>query len=300
MRDRDSTVAKTPPMNAVMGRVDVHCYGCPAKVRVHDERASEDLRLAGWTVLRGETCCPTCSRARGIGEETSAVTSLGAESSSVEAASVGLSVREARDFVDHTARRAAQLIVAGLLALAVGLYLLLFTAGQRHSSVHADPRVVLIGTTLILGPLSIGAMAWWLLSVLPRARLSMSKPPVDLLLTASISHSRGGVDSASLWRGEGERAGLVAKFNRSLTPWSRPFKLHVYMKPARVFGAPTGGEIVVVTFDGGALVGRIRRSRFTTPSDTALVAPASSEGYAAASGPNPTPPPKQLSGGTRP
>lgn len=47
-----------------MPRVQIHCYGCSATVSVATARSTEDLRRAGWSLLKGETYCPACAPAQ--------------------------------------------------------------------------------------------------------------------------------------------------------------------------------------------------------------------------------------------
>ncbi len=47
-----------------MARVQIHCYGCSATTTVAESRMADDLRLAGWTVDRGQTYCHTCAARR--------------------------------------------------------------------------------------------------------------------------------------------------------------------------------------------------------------------------------------------
>jgi hypothetical protein len=49
-----------------MPRVQIHCYGCDARVPVGDDRMEADLREAGWTVSHGETYCHMCAAQRGL------------------------------------------------------------------------------------------------------------------------------------------------------------------------------------------------------------------------------------------
>lgn len=49
-----------------MGKVRVHCYGCPAVVNVDGRLPEQGLRIARWSSLQGETFCPSCAKQRGL------------------------------------------------------------------------------------------------------------------------------------------------------------------------------------------------------------------------------------------
>jgi len=46
--------------------VRIHCWGCANGVNVDEHESAEGLAGAGWTLAKGETYCPECTRARGL------------------------------------------------------------------------------------------------------------------------------------------------------------------------------------------------------------------------------------------
>ena len=169
----------------------------------------------------------------------------------------------ARDFLAWVQLRATQMGLAGLGGLGLGLFLLLFTSAHHHSSHRADLRTVVIAIALMVGPAAMASAAWTVMSALPRARRGLVDQPLEVLLCASITRGRFALDSASLWRKDGEGPQLIAEFGRSL--WSRPFKLQAQMTPAWAYAMPVKGEFVTVVFEGGGLVARIRRTDSASP-----------------------------------
>lgn len=251
-----------------MGKVEIHCYGCSATVRGHEGRPGDDLRRDGWALAHGETYCPSCSGTRGL----DAAAPIAAQPNGAADHPAVPGVSAAKDFLDYVQLRLMQSVFAGLVMIAVGLCVLLLTTSHHSSGPRADPRDVVIGVMLILGPLAIAASVWWLASVLPRARRGLVEQPLEVSLRANIARSKSGFDSASLWRSDGEHVQWIAAFGPSI--WSRPFRFRTQMTPAWAYAIPARGNIVTVVFENGALVGRIRRSAATSAADLAPILPA--------------------------
>jgi hypothetical protein len=51
---------------AKVGKVRVHCYGCPAVLNVDARLPEQGLRVARWSASQGETFCPSCAKQRGL------------------------------------------------------------------------------------------------------------------------------------------------------------------------------------------------------------------------------------------
>jgi Protein of unknown function (DUF3592) len=51
---------------AAVGKVRVHCYGCPAVLSVDARLPDQGLKVARWSASGGETFCPSCARQRSL------------------------------------------------------------------------------------------------------------------------------------------------------------------------------------------------------------------------------------------
>jgi hypothetical protein len=163
--------------------------------------------------------------------------------------------------LDRLELRAKQLIWAGVIAALAGL-LVLILVPANHPSPPRDPRVIFIGVTLVAGPV-FALMMPRQLSLLRQARLVLADRPSDLLLSARFRRTLYGGARDGAWLFRDRDGGLpVAGFSLGSPPWSRPFRLAVTRTPAKVYGAPERGSVVVVTFNEGMLVGRIGRTQY--------------------------------------
>jgi hypothetical protein len=72
----------------------------------------------------------------------------------------------------------------------------------------------------------------------------------------------GGARDGALLFSDRDGSIPIAGFSLSFPPWSRPFRLAVTKAPAKVYGSPARGSVVVVTFAEGMLVGRIGQTQY--------------------------------------
>ena len=153
--------------------------------------------------------------------------------------------------LDRLAERSKWGIAVGLVLLAVGTGVLATLSS---------------GTARLFG--AVGAFCglgfiWGFvlyLRLLGRARESLKVSPLDLLLERKFQLSKtASAFPATLWAVD-SRERPLAWF--SSTQWSVPLVMTADRVPARVYGAPTRGAVVVVSCSKGVLAGRISFSRY--------------------------------------
>jgi cobalamin biosynthesis protein CobD/CbiB len=164
-----------------------------------------------------------------------------------QAAEIGLPSEEGA-WLDRVERRANWGLAISAALLVVGAILV-----ATSSSAAAAFLAIFFGLGFIW------TFARWR-RLIPHARESLRQAPLDLLLERRFRLSRIESSRSRLWALDGQERPL-AWFGPSMQ-WSQPLFMTAEMLPARVYGAPTSGSVVVVSCSRGLLVGRIGLSRF--------------------------------------
>jgi hypothetical protein len=132
--------------------------------------------------------------------------------------------------------------------------------------IHGAEHLIDIGE--VVGWIAVIVGAGFELSGLPglralsKARESLKTSPIDARLKTELGRSYGGLPykKAQLWPDDSGSSRVLAQFVGG--QWSMPRYMTVDKVSAQVYGAPTRGEMVVVSCSEGMLFGRIGWSRY--------------------------------------
>jgi hypothetical protein len=102
---------------------------------------------------------------------------------------------------------------------------------------------------------------WWLWR-LPAAREALKSPPLDVRLEVTPLRAGYGAryTSVQIWPANSEDH-MLAKL-KEMMHWQTPKYWSVTRTPAKLYGMPTRGTMVVVSCREGVVIGRIGRSHF--------------------------------------
>jgi hypothetical protein len=142
--------------------------------------------------------------------------------------------------------------------LAVGVVAVVVLAGHLLGKVGVVVGGVGAGYGLILIWLGV---EW--LRLLPYAHNALKMPPVDVRL--EVKRNLGmwkRSTNAQLWPKDSVTPPSLAQFSETMH-WAKPRLMSVDKVPAKVFGTPTTGAIVVVSCADGVVAGRIKRSHLS-------------------------------------
>jgi hypothetical protein len=150
----------------------------------------------------------------------------------------------------------------GLAKQGIGIYLALISFWLVYPVVHGS-GVKGVGVILSWAGLVIGlGLAWRGLrasNLLKLARTSLVGEAFDVCLEIRVRRAYGGqpTTSAFLWGDDSEMP--LAWFDWQM---SQPQLVAVDKTPAKVYGAPTRGAVVVVSCPQAIVAGRVKRSHF--------------------------------------
>lgn len=156
-------------------------------------------------------------------------------------------------FLAEMQRNAKQWIGYGFVAAVVGGGVLAADLGEGG---------------VILGSVAAGCglffvwfgFAW--LKLLPKARVALTMPPVDVRLeTRRNPGLLRRTTFAQLWPKDSVTPPSLAQFSETMH-WAKPRYVMADKVPAQVYGYPVAGAVVVASCAEGVVIGRIKRSHF--------------------------------------
>jgi|GEM_PF-4596076 len=303
-----------------MDTVGVHCYGCPAVIAVASGAPEDGLAAAGWSLVHGQTYCPSCANERGLAPLRPEGASPAPPVEGAQLSTVADPAQTARELamLNKIEARAHLNVKMGAVALGAGLLLL---AGLSSSPVGiALGAVAVLGGPVVLlwdersqQPAKQGIgfylalMAFWLAypvvngsgvkgvgvvlswagvvvglglawrgirasSLLGLARSSLNGQAFDLRLETRVRRAAyGGQPSTSALLWADDSGTPLAWFDWQM---SQPQLVALDKTPAKVYGAPTRGAVVVVSCPQAIVAGRVKRSHFgESPSPQKPVSP---------------------------
>lgn len=156
-------------------------------------------------------------------------------------------------FLDEMQRKAKQWIVIGVVLVVVGALVLAGNFGEVG---------VIVGSVGVGFGLFLVWFGFVWLRLLPKARMALAIPPIDLGLETrrNIGLLRR-TTFAQLWPKDAVHPPSLAQFSETMH-WAKPRYMTVDKVPAKVYGYPIAGATVVASCPDGVVVGRIKRSHF--------------------------------------
>lgn len=156
-------------------------------------------------------------------------------------------------FLDEMQQKARKWIASGAAATVIGALVLAANLGEVG--------VVFGGASVGFGLFLLWfGFAW--LRLLPRARVAITIPPIDVRLETwrGIGFWRR-FTNAQLWPKDSVTPPSLAQFSETMH-WAKPRYMIIDKVPAKVYGYPIAGATVVASCPDGVVVGRIKRSHF--------------------------------------